>query len=256
LGYNELAAIGLENFMDQVDEGNAEIWALLGEAYGKLGRIEDAQSAYARAIQLSDDVTVALIGRGLFYLRAERYQEALDDLAQAVENGTRSPDVLLGYGQAAYALGDYQTAIDSAETVLEDNPENVDAIILAALAASEVDLDAEDTVALVNDAFNSGAPLTLEQQALLYEARARALYQLERYNEARNDMEQALFVAETGTRHYYNALIRAQQGEIEQAILELEWVKALDASYHYPFSAELDQHLEDLYQQRETGTGS
>jgi tetratricopeptide (TPR) repeat protein len=251
LGYYELAAIGLENYQEQVSEGNAEVWALLGEAYGKLNRADDAQVAYARAIQLSDNATDALVGRGLFYLAEGRYELALDDLQQVIDDGVNTLVVQLGYGEAAFHLGDYDTARKVADAVLANNPDNTQATLLAIQAATEAEDDPDTIVGMVDAALNAQPALTLEQQGTLYEARARALYRLERYFEAQSAMEQALFVAQTGTRHYYNGLITAQIGRLDQAILELEWVKALDQFYDYPFSADLDEALNELYQQRD-----
>jgi tetratricopeptide (TPR) repeat protein len=141
LGYYELAAIGLENYQEQINESDAQVWALLGEAYGKLGRTDDAQMAYARAIQLSDDVALALVGRGLFYLDEGRYQAALNDLQQAIDDGVNTPEVQLGYGEAAYHLGNYQAARRAAETVLTANPDNPQAILLSVQAATEAGSD-------------------------------------------------------------------------------------------------------------------
>jgi tetratricopeptide (TPR) repeat protein len=135
--------------------------------------------------------------------------------------------------------------------VLAADSNNTQATLLAIQAATEAEDDPEEILNQATAALNGQEVLTLEQQGVLYEAQARALYRLERYFEAQAAMEQAMFVAETGTRHYYNGLILAQIGRVDEAIQELEWVKALDQSFDYPFSDDLDEALDNLYQQRE-----
>jgi hypothetical protein len=83
--------------------------------------------------------------------------------------------------------------------------------------------------------------------------RGLARYYLEDYTNALADIEAAMFIAETGTRHYYQALIREANGDLRGAMLELEWVLFWNRIFDYPFAddaaerrAEIAETLEEI----------
>lgn len=249
LGFNELAIIGLEDYLYDVNPSSAGAWALLGQAYGRQNRDGDAQLAYARALQLSGDDPLALAERGRLYLAQGRSDEAYADLDAALDAlGGGDPALRRDHARAAFAVGAYAEALDDLDALRAED------------GALEPELEILAVRALVGDGRNEQAveratqmldevPLLLlddTQQAALLEARARAYYELELYAEARADIEQALNLRETGSRRYTRALILIALGEEEQAIHDLEWVLFWDQTFAYPFADDAAARLAAL----------
>jgi tetratricopeptide (TPR) repeat protein len=248
LGLNSLAVIGLENLLDEVNPSNAEGWGLLGQAYGREGRFEDAQMAYARALQLTDNGPEALAARGLFYLERDQSELAYEDLSVALEAFPQRDEVLKGHAQAAFALGIYDETIEdlAAFREMHEGQRFADVETLYARALVE-EGRYEEAVAVANDALaGGGLTLSQSQQGYLLEARARAQYHTGLFGAALLDVDEALAGGGTGTRHYYRALILEGLGDLRQAIRELEWVIFWDATFSYSFGEDAAARLQVL----------
>lgn len=245
LGLEELAIIGLEDYLYGVNLSSGEAWTLLGQAYGRMGRTEDALMAFVRALQVSAEAAPALAARGQFYLDVGCFDLAYADLSAALEAGDDTPDTRLARAQAAFALGRYDEALKDIEAVRRAKPseQEVEALYVRALAETE---RYEEAVAVASEALE--LPLSVEQQGYVLEARGRSLYHLGQFADAQRDIEQALSIAQTGTRHYYHALILAELGELDAAIRELEWVLFWDRTLGYPFAQDAERQLEALYE--------
>ncbi len=256
LGLDMRAVIDLEDYIFDVNPSSAEAWALLGEAYGRQGRLADAQAAYARALDLSGGATpLALVGRGRLYLDRGQYDLAYADLDAALKAGVDDASLLLDHARAAFAVGEYGDVLDDLETIRtggEADPA-VEVLYVRALVEEGRYQDAADQATqLLGVALT--LPLDERQQADLYESRARAYYALGRYAEARADIDRALAAGETGLRRYTSALIAAAQGADARAIRELEWVLYWDATFGYPFAAEAAERLAELQAAQPTPT--
>ncbi len=256
LDFNERAIIGLEDFLNEVNPSSAEAWALLGQAYGRQGRAADAQMAYARALQLSGDASLALAERGRLYLAQGRYREAYDDLTAALEVLGSEPELRLDHARAAFAVGAYRETLDDLDALRSEDgalePELEVFAVRALAGQGRYEEAIERATALLAEAL----VLALDdaQQAYLFESRARAYYALERLDEARADIEQALNLGETGSRRYQRALILIAQGEEDQAARDLEWVLFWDRTFAYPFAADAAARLAELEAARPTPT--
>ncbi len=245
LGLDELAIIGLEDYLYGVNLSSGEAWTLLGQAYGRMGRSEDALMAFARALQVSTNAAPVLAARGQFYLAQGRYDLAYADLNAALDDGEGTPDVRLARAQAAFALGHYSEALEDVRAVRRVKPDvpEVETLYVRTLVESK---RYEEVITAAEHVL--GLPLSVEQQGEVLEARGRALYHLGEVAAARRDIEQALEIAQTGTRHYYHALILAEEGELDAAIRELEWVLFWDRTLGYPFAQDAERQLEALYE--------
>ena len=245
LGLDELAIIGLEDYVYGVNLSSVEAWTLLGQAYGRTGRPEDALMAFARALQVSANAAPVLAARGQFYLDQGRYDLAYADLSAALEDGGGAPDARWARAQAAFALGYYDEALKDIEAVrrAKPNEQEVETLYVRTLAETG---HYEEAVTAASEAL--GLLLSTEQQGYVLEARARSLYHLGQFADAQRDIEQALVIAQTGIRHYYHALILAELGELNAAIRELEWVLFWDRTLGYPFAQDAQRQLEVLYE--------
>ena len=64
------------------DPGNAEAWLLLGHAYRGLGMADEADAAFARALELAPEHKGALLARGELSLSMGRLESARATLAR------------------------------------------------------------------------------------------------------------------------------------------------------------------------------
>lgn len=67
------------------DPGNAEAWVLLGRAYHALGQPDEADAAFARALELAPDHPGALLARGELCLSMGKLEQARGVLARLTE---------------------------------------------------------------------------------------------------------------------------------------------------------------------------
>ena len=67
------------------DPGNPEAWLLLGHAYRALGQTDEADAAFARALELSPDHKGALLARGELGLETGRLEVTRGALARLTE---------------------------------------------------------------------------------------------------------------------------------------------------------------------------
>lgn len=248
MGLTRSAIMGLEEYVDRVYPVDAEAWVLLGQAYEREGRFDDALEAYQIALQIQGDSVDALIGRGLFYFERGDYEQAYADLDAALSLESEHPRARYGRALSAFALGNYEQALEDLEFVREQTGDlgdvdllEVETLYVRALVENEAyaKVIEEATAALA-------LGLTPAQQGYVFEARARAYYETGEYEDALRDIVQALTLEETGTRHYYHGLILEALGNITAAMREYEWVVFWDQTFDYPFGDDAQERLEAL----------
>ncbi|MBN1123174.1 MAG: tetratricopeptide repeat protein [Anaerolineae bacterium] len=243
-GLYDLAIMGLESYLDRVNLASSDAWALLGDAYGQVDRDEDAQVAYIRALQISENNPLALRGRGLFYYNRGDFERAFADLSAALENSSGDAELRLARAKAGFELEEYEAALDDLEVLraaLPGSPE-IETFYIRAL----IETGQEDKVInAANEALL--LPLTPDQAGYVLEARSRAYYTIGDFDNALIDINQALQITQTGRRHYTKARILQAQGDIKQAIRELEWVLYWDQVFGYPFADDAAAEVEALY---------
>jgi len=74
----------------------AEAYAGLARAYIKLGKIEDAEAASAKALELAPDLTDAHVARGEVFFRQGKIGEAEQEFAAMIRKGTLNARAYLG----------------------------------------------------------------------------------------------------------------------------------------------------------------
>ncbi len=234
IGSVERAVISLEDYLIDVNPSNAQAWALLGTAYGEQGRFEDGFQAYQRALQLSENSVDALLARARFYLDLAEPELAYEDYQAVLAVEPNNREALVGITVAGFdveAFDEILTAIDQLEGIDGSIGNGLETIYVRALMQ---DGQYEETITRATRVL--GLNLLTEQRAIVFEARGRAYYELEEYDEALGDFEQAVALEDTGTRHYYLGLTMAELGLYDRAIAELEWVLFFDQFFDYPFA--------------------
>jgi len=83
---------------------------LLGHAYLRQSALEQAASAYQKALAMDPGLTEAGLGLAQVRFRQERWREVADLLGRYVETDTCEADLLVLYAQAARALDDVALA--------------------------------------------------------------------------------------------------------------------------------------------------
>jgi tetratricopeptide (TPR) repeat protein len=238
------AIITMENYLLSVNPSSAETWALLAQAYSQSGRANDALQANSRALQLSGNAIDARLTRGLVFLEQGDYEKACEDLNVALEQDPESYEGRNGRAQCAYELGDVKQAIEDLEFVRKITPgrPDVDTLYVKALVADE---QWNKAISAASSAFNRGV-LSPSQRADVLEAQGYAFYQVGDYNNGFLNLNAAIQIADTGTRHYYLGLIFEALRDYPRALQEYQWVVFWSEIYDYPFTEDAQARAEEL----------
>ena len=92
--------VKLLNQLVETDASDFQAWTLLGTLYLAQEKREDAEKAYAKAVELKPTYALPLINLGKLLLMQKRYDEAVDKLTRAVELQRQSADANLFLGEA------------------------------------------------------------------------------------------------------------------------------------------------------------
>ena len=131
---NQSAASALPLFQDLVNRYPDCALTFLGRAavFDELGRSEEALSDLARALQRDPSLTEAQAVFGMALLRAERASEAAPWLAKATRSRPWDATLSVAYGQALRQTGDLQAATAHLAKAVDARPWDVESIILLA----------------------------------------------------------------------------------------------------------------------------
>ncbi|MBN1427435.1 MAG: tetratricopeptide repeat protein [Anaerolineae bacterium] len=252
LGLQDSAVILLEDYLDQINPSSADTWVLLAKAYNKQGRITEATEANRRALQLSGQIADALVSQALLNIDQGKYQEACADLSESLKQNDKNYDARYGRAICSFALGDAKQTIEDLEFVREATPNkpDIETLYIQALVA---DQQWKKAISIASATYGL-RQLEQEQHAIVLENQAYAFYKVGDLNNAFQNIEAALKISETGTRHYYRGLILESLRDYDRAALEYEWVLFWDQVYHYPFGKDLTARLEEVYRHMEPAT--
>ena len=92
--------VKLLNQIVETDASDFQAWTLLGTLYLAQEKREDAEKAYAKAVELKPTYALSSINLGKLLLMQKRYDEAVDKLTRAVELQPQSADANLFLGEA------------------------------------------------------------------------------------------------------------------------------------------------------------
>jgi tetratricopeptide (TPR) repeat protein len=96
--------VKLLNQLVENDAADFQAWTLLGTLYLIQEKSEDAEKAYAKAIEIKPTYALPLINLGKLLLMQKRFDEAVEKLTRAVELQPQSPDANLFLGEAYLRL--------------------------------------------------------------------------------------------------------------------------------------------------------
>jgi predicted AlkP superfamily phosphohydrolase/phosphomutase/Flp pilus assembly protein TadD len=94
----------------------------IGAVYSRMQRWADAVRAYTRALEIDAEHAGALLGRGVANLRLDQYEQAVEDLLDAVGLVHHQPQAHFYLGEALYWFGDYERAIQAFQVSISMEP--------------------------------------------------------------------------------------------------------------------------------------
>jgi tetratricopeptide (TPR) repeat protein len=107
---------------------NAEVWNYLGVAEQHSGQMEEAASAYQRALELDRDLTEAHYNLGCLWLEQNKLDDAISEFTAYTLRRANTPEGWLKLGLAQLRTRDVLPAEKSFSTALYLNPNNAEAL--------------------------------------------------------------------------------------------------------------------------------
>jgi len=123
------SAIGIYDAVLELDPENGELTYLLAVAQHQLGRYDQAESSFRRAIERDSGDPRFLIGLGRNYKAQARYAEAELSYRQALELNPGSMEALVSLAVVLSRSERAQEAIRMLETALERDPNSFEVLI-------------------------------------------------------------------------------------------------------------------------------
>jgi len=192
----------------------AEAWAWLGEAEQQLGL--DGRAELDEALKLGCQNPIVRSLRGLYWVRQEKYSQALTEYSLAAEHDPENPAWQFSIGEMYAMLGDLPLALERYQRATEIAPTDASTWRLLADFCSKYNVQVEEiglpaarmAVELAED-----DPITLDTLGW-------TLTLLERYEEAQDTLEQALELYPDFALGYFHLGIVALQTDDWQSALE------------------------------------
>jgi tetratricopeptide (TPR) repeat protein len=127
------------------------VWQLFGEYYFGLGRTDEAETNYRKALELDPDHTGSLFGLIKIYSAQKKYHEVITLCDAALKSDSADQGIILRKGDAEFALGKIADAVQTYEKYLSRVPSNTG--VLKCLARCQIKLkkvkDAEKSLDLL-----------------------------------------------------------------------------------------------------------
>ena len=238
--------------------GSLQGFYLLGQAREAENKFDLALNAYSRAV--AGDRTVEeytsdpffltnLLARADLLVRQGQQDEAAQDFSDALEFAGDNPALRVRRLQASYSTGDYESVLADVEELLGASGVN-QAEVLYYQGLTLIDL-ADDGQAggdyalaaeALTGALDGNLPANLRSTA--QENLAWAYLQQNSFDEALPAIDGALEANSTAYRRYLRGLILEGQGELQQALLDFEYIVTWGQYYNFPFFDEALQNYE------------
>ncbi len=109
----------------QADPKNCEARLLLGQAYFKLDRFDQAISAFAGLLALENDNVEALLQLGILYRLKNRPEDAITALDRAIKLAPQKSELHYHLGMVLRQVGKFMKARENFERAIELNPNEV-----------------------------------------------------------------------------------------------------------------------------------
>ena len=99
-------------------------WQLLGQTHLWMKEWDAAEPALTTSIKINRRNVASLTGRAYIYQQLKKYDSALTDLAQAVENAPNDPQVLQALADTYFYSRNYNKAVEWYDDALRVSPNN------------------------------------------------------------------------------------------------------------------------------------
>ena len=124
-----------------VNAAEAEYFAILGESYGKLGKIHLAQKDYPKAIatleaaaSAAPNSESALVDLAIAYFDTNQFEKALEPLRKALAENSQGVAAHHMAGKTYFMIGDFAKSVSELETALKLAPNDYDVAYTLGLA--------------------------------------------------------------------------------------------------------------------------
>ena len=224
---------------------------LEGDVYRLEGKADQALLAYNIALQDNEDepeYLIALEARADLYFEQRRFELAQESYTEYL-NISNLDRIRSKRMQAAYTAGDYEIASRDIRRLRDSEAvSNGD----LALLQGQILVDTAETTADYNDALEQLIQavqtfgVSEESRGVADEYLARTNFALENYPQALADINRALTVNETGSRHFLKGQILQEQEDYEAARSEYEFVIAWGEIFPYPFLEDAQEHYDEV----------
>lgn len=215
---------------------NAVVWNRKGKALYKLELYREALAAQDRALKLKPDYATALSERGIALIGMGRYQEALEafDRAQTIDpldpKLWQNKALVLQYlnrSQESNRL--YQEALEAYERVIQENPQNITALLDKANVLSKLQ---QHESALVT--YEQAIALN-EDSHLAWLGKGNALFALRRYEEALAAFNRTVKVQPKSYISWHNrgSVLRDGLRNLPEAIASYDRALAINPNFYH-----------------------
>jgi predicted AlkP superfamily phosphohydrolase/phosphomutase/tetratricopeptide (TPR) repeat protein len=100
----------------------ASLHVQVGGVYNRLYRWNDAIAAFDKALNVDPENAQALMGKGVALLRAQRYEEAAENLLDSVGLVYQKPHAHYFLGEALYHMGNYERGAEAFKVCISIQP--------------------------------------------------------------------------------------------------------------------------------------
>ena len=143
--YLDRPGTALGYFLEFAELHPDEVWvySFIGDMYAEMGRVEDAEKSYNRAIDGSaDDIFAqAYVGLGNTALEKGEYAAAKEAFEKALTNAGDYVDARVGLGKALYYLHEYEEAVNVLELAQLQAPRSIAMLHYLGLSYEATGLD-------------------------------------------------------------------------------------------------------------------
>lgn len=258
-------ADALDQFVaeEKVTGPRADIADAVGTLDAQLGKWDDAQHAFERAVAIDPAYQGARIHLGILFRQQHNIPASLAALEPATHGDTPAPEALLEYGRTLAAAGQDETALPALEKALKLNPQLTGAPAELAMALQRLgrqqeaipwfqkalDADPRNANVLTNLAlamtltgkakqalpYFDRAQAEQPSNATLFKDRGVAHIQLSAFDEAIIDFQAALAIDPNDPQlHYDLGLAYKFKDRLDEAVAELAKAGQMDPALEDP----------------------
>ena len=98
------------------------LYTQLGSIYNSINHWEDSIRAFTKALAIDHESAAAFMGRGIAYLHAKKFEEAIDDLLESIGLTFHQPHAHYFLGEALLKYGEPEKAADAFKVCISMEP--------------------------------------------------------------------------------------------------------------------------------------